>query len=385
MQKKIALAAGFIVVSAIGGASFFVAGDRSAPSVRVTEVRSSGMSPFLELRPAQGLGGADRGVDTKQVTLVAVGDIMLSRSVAKTIKEKNDINFPFLRMRDYVRSADIAFANLETPLTPGRDIKPHEMMFRSDPAEAVAIKDAGFSVLSLANNHVPNFGEQGILNTVRILDDAGIAHAGAGADDAAALAPAIIEKNGTRFAFLAFNDTDVVPSSYGAGPHHAGTAFMDIVKMTAAVQAARQQADVVIVSMHSGIEYTYGPDRSQTRFAHAAIDAGADLVLGGHPHVVQPVELYKGKLIFYCLGNFVFDQMWSEPTKEGMAIKITFDGDAVHDVELVPVYIEQFAQPHPATGKAAADALGRLKLDAAEQPFFHWNQEPALDDAMRNQ
>ncbi|HSD12777.1 MAG TPA: CapA family protein, partial [Patescibacteria group bacterium] len=202
-----------------------------------------------------------------RVTLVAVGDIMLSRTVGKTIAAKGDVRFPYLRMRDWLRGADIAFANLETSVTPGRPVGQGEMLFRADPGTVDGLADAGFDVLSLANNHTPNFGQKGLKDTFRYLREAGIAFAGAGEDAAAARAPAVIERGGMRFAFLAFNDTDVVPASYAAGPAHAGTAFMDVAAMTEEVREARQTADVVIVSMHSGREYAYVPDASQVRFA----------------------------------------------------------------------------------------------------------------------
>lgn len=320
------------------------------------------LAPEPELAPAPA-----------RVTLVAVGDIMLSRTVGKTIAAKGDVRYPFLRMRDWLRGADIAFANLETSITPGRAVEQGEMLFRADPRTVDGLVDAGFDVLSLANNHTPNFGQKGLRDTFRYLHDAGIAFAGAGEDAAAARAPTVLERGGRRFAFLAFNDTDVVPASYAAGPAHAGTAFMDVDVMAEAVRDARKAADVVIVSMHSGREYAYVPDASQVRFARAAIDAGADLVIGHHPHVVQTVERYKDKLIFYSLGNFVFDQMWSEPTREGLAVKFTFEGPRVVRADLLPVRIEDYAQPHPSNGEIAGRTLARLTAGITDRPAWRWD------------
>jgi len=278
-----------------------------------------------------------------EVTLVAVGDMMLSRAVA-TRMHRYGYEYPFASTTDFIRSADIAFGNLETPITPGPEVLPFEMSFRADPESAAALRDAGFDVLSLANNHTPNFGEMGLQDTLRYLDEAGIVHAGAGTDFEANQAR-FIEARGVRFAFLAYNDDDVVPASYEATDTRVGTAFMHIERMQHAVQEANSIADIVIVSMHAGDEYEPLPNDSQVAFAHAAIDAGAEMVIGHHPHVVQTMEIYKGKHIFYSLGNFVFDQMWSRETREGLLIKAVFTKDGVKNVTFHPVLIEDYAQP----------------------------------------
>ena len=279
-----------------------------------------------------------------EVTLVAVGDMMLSRTVAKRMRQYG-ADYPFASTSAFIRDADIAFGNLETSITPGTEVQPFEMSFRADIESAVALKDAGFDVLSLANNHTPNFGREGLADTLRYLDEQGIAHAGAGMDSAEAGKPAFITVHGIRFAFLAYNDHDVVPTSYEARLDHAGTALMDIEAMTNAVHAAQQYADIIIVSMHAGNEYEPTPNDSQIAFAHAAIDAGAEMVIGHHPHVVQTAEVYRGKYIFYSLGNFIFDQMWSQETREGLVLKATFTKEGLSSLSYHPVSIEDYAQP----------------------------------------
>jgi poly-gamma-glutamate capsule biosynthesis protein CapA/YwtB (metallophosphatase superfamily) len=278
-----------------------------------------------------------------EVTFVAVGDMMLSRAVAKRMRQRG-YDYPFASTSEFVRSADIAFGNLETPITPGPEVQPFEMSFRADPESAQALHDAGFDVLSLANNHTPNFGENGLQDTLRYLDEVRIVHVGAGLDQAAHSAK-FIESKGIRFAFLAYNDRDVVPASYEATDTRFGTAFMHTARMQDAVRAATEVADIVIVSMHSGTEYEPFPNDSQTTFAHAAIDAGAEMVIGHHPHVVQTMEVYKGKYIFYSLGNFVFDQMWSRETREGLLARATIRKEGVTGISFHPVLIEDYAQP----------------------------------------
>lgn len=281
--------------------------------------------------------------EPKEATLVAVGDIMLSRTVAKRMREQG-FDFPFASTTDLIQSADIAFGNLETAITPGEPVLPFEMSFRADIESARALKNAGFDVLSLANNHTPNFGERGLLDTMQYLDEVDIVHAGAG-DATRANQPVFVSIHGIQFAFLAYANPRIVPASYEASDDRIGTAFMDLPRMQGAVVDAKNVADIVIVSMHAGDEYESQPNASQIAFAHAAIDAGAEMVIGHHPHVVQTTEIYKGKHIFYSLGNFIFDQMWSEHTRKGLALKIYIGKTGVTHIEYHPVKIYDYAQP----------------------------------------
>ena len=302
------------------------------------------------------------------VSLIAVGDVMLSRTVAKKIKDNKDVNYPFFKMKDYLASADLVFANQETPITPGPIVPSGSMVFHADPGVEKALKNNNFSIVSLANNHTPNYGQKGLLDTFKYSVD--IKYTGAEENEQKTNQPVIIEEKGLKIAFLAFNDRDVVPSSYGAGINRAGTALMDVGKMTDAVKKARLQADLVIVSMHSGNEYTEIINSSQSVFAHAAIDAGAELVIGHHPHVVQRIEKYQGKYIFYSLGNFVFDQMWSEDTRQGIAVKIYLGKEGMKKAEITPIIIENYSQPNILSGDKANKVLKRLKVTGDEKIIF---------------
>jgi len=312
---------------------------------------------------------------SEEVSLVAVGDISFSRGVERMVKKQKDLNYPFLKIRDYLKSADLVFGNLETPITEGPEIPDFEMVFRSNPGTEQTLKQAGFSVLSLANNHTPNFGEQGLKDTFNYLAEVGIKFVGAGNNEQEANQPVYIETKGIKFAFLAYNDTDIVPASYEAANSHAGTAFMRTEKMAEAVKEAKQKTDFVIISMHAGIEYTDKPNDSQVNFAHAAIDAGADLVIGHHPHVVQTMEKYKGKYIFYSLGNFVFDQPQSQETKEGLAIKVYFAKDGINKISLLPVVMENLVQPRMTNQSEAEKILQRLKFSLANQDIYSWSDD----------
>ncbi len=309
---------------------------------------------------------------SEEVSLAVVGDIMLSRVVADKITSKGE-DYPWVGIADWLSGADIVFGNLETPFTPGRRILTGEMIFRADPELAAVLKRYNFSVLSLANNHTMNFGVTGLLDTLAALRAAGIEYVGAGKDSIEAGAPVYFEKGGLRFAFLAYNDNDVVPPGYEAGADKPGTAFMDIKAMERAVAGAKAEADFVIISMHSGVEYEGRHNRCQEDFARAAIEAGAELVIGHHPHVVQDVELYQGKYIFYSLGNIIFDQMWSQETRQALGAKIFFTRDGVSRIILYPFRIDDYAQPNPVGGGAAEDILSRLDQELETAPIFVWS------------
>jgi len=310
---------------------------------------------------------------SEEVSLVAVGDISYSRGVERIVEKQKDINYPFFKIRDFLQSADLVFGNLETPITQGPEIPDFEMIFRSNPGTEQALKQAGFFVLSLANNHTPNFGEEGLKDTFNYLAKAGIKYAGAGNDEQEAYGPVYIEEKGIRFAFFAYNDADAVPTSYEARENRAGTAFMRVDRMVEAVKEAKKEADFVIISMHAGIEYAGEPNESQVNFAHAAIDAGADLIIGHHPHVVQTMEKYRGKYIFYSLGNFVFDQPQSQDTKEGLAIKVCFTKNGINKIDLLPVVMTNLAQPEAAGESDKEQILKKLDFPLVNRAVYYWH------------
>ncbi|RLC34500.1 CapA family protein, partial [Candidatus Shapirobacteria bacterium] len=284
------------------------------------------------------------------ISLLAVGDIMLSRTVATKIKQ-NGPDYPFVEFKSILNSVDLVFANLETPLTPGRLIRPQEMLFRSDPTLVKTLQKYNFSVLSLANNHTPNFGTLGLNNTFKYLDQAKIVYVGAGHNLTEANQPKYVSRQGIKLAFLAYNDADVVPNSYFASSNHSGTNPMNLDNLKLAIRQAKQQADLVIVSMHSGYEYQPHPNQHQINFAQTAIDNGAELVIGHHPHVVQDIKKYKGKYIFYSLGNFIFDQMWSLKTRQGLAVKIILNKNGLVKFKKIPFLINDYCQPKPVNQK----------------------------------
>lgn len=296
-----------------------------------------------------------------KIVLAAVGDIMLSRNVEQKMISKNDWKYPFLETADLTRGADLAFGNLETTILEGNIVKTGSFSFRAGLKSIEGLQYAGFDVLSLANNHMMNFGRSGIESTIRNLDVAGIGHAGAGLGEEEIYRPVVKEIKGVKFGFLAYSYSNEQVADKKNGTY--GVAALDAEKMKSQVAELKKSADVVVVSMHAGTEYETAPGRAQKDFARAAIDAGASLVIGHHPHVVQTAEKYKDGYIIYSLGNFVFDQMWSEETRLGAIAEITFDGDKISKIDFVPVKIFDYAQPKLAEGADKDNILERLKTE----------------------
>jgi len=305
--------------------------------------------------------------ETQPVSILFVGDLMLSRGVAYQIQKNNDLYFPFRYFRNLLQKSDFVFANLESPLINGRKIHAGEMTLRADEKMAPILKEMNFSIVSLANNHLLDFNENGLLNTLKILNENQIQYVGVGENFEEAHQFKILEKNGIKFAFLAYNDSDVVSKSTQAETNKPGTAFMDINALKTDIAEAKKSADYVIVSMHGGNEYQADPNNRQIEFNHTAIDAGANLVIGHHPHVVQKIEKYENGYIFYGLGNFIFDQMWSEATRQGAAIQINFLRDRIKNIKIIPFVIENYSQPRIIYSQTDAIAFKQI-VDALQIP-----------------
>lgn len=296
---------------------------------------------------------------SQEVKVIAVGDVMLSRVVAQKMKDNGDYNYPFLKMAPFLKDADLTFGNLESPIISGRIIKSGEMIFRADLQAVDGLKFAGFDVLGIANNHMMNFGKVGLESTIKVLDENDIRHVGGGMSEQKMREPALIDVKGMKFAFLGYT-YDLNKFKYG--DDYYGLADMNESRMEADVKKAKLEADAVIVSMHAGTEYKTYPNKMQRDFAHAAIDAGADLVIGHHPHVVETAEKYKNGYIIYSLGNFVFDQMWSNETRLGVVAEIIFKDKKISSINFTPIKIYDYSQPNIAGGNEARMVLDRLKF-----------------------
>lgn len=258
-----------------------------------------------------------------EVRILAVGDVLLSRHVRRIAIEHKDPAWPFRKVAGVLAAADITFANLESPFFDQGPPPPlNSMVFKAPPEMIEGLTLAGFDVVSTANNHSRDYWPLSIPFTVEHLKKNGIQAVGTGLDFAEAHAGAVVERKGTKFGFLAY----AYDQRNGNWPElDPRVADMDIQQMRKDVANLRKRSDVVIVSMHAGMEYRTVVHPIQVAFAHAAIEAGATVVLGHHPHVIQPIEAYRGGLIFYSLGNFVFDQQ-PKDTNRGIVAEIIFEG-----------------------------------------------------------
>jgi poly-gamma-glutamate synthesis protein (capsule biosynthesis protein) len=252
------------------------------------------------------------------------------------------IEAPFLFTADTLVTADITLGNLECPIANCGEPNEKTYAFRAPLEAAGSLAYAGFDLVSLANNHTLDYGPDALAQTLETLKAQGVQPVGAGMNAEEAYRPAFIEVDGLRIAFLAFADVSTIDYDYlawEAGPDTPGIAWAHHDRITAGVQAAKSEADLVVVLFHNGYEIIQKVSALQQEAAHLAIDAGADLVIGSHPHVLQRMETYKDGLIFYSMGNFVFDNFLFPPNYSAI-LSVTLDKDGVVSYELLDVVVQ---------------------------------------------
>lgn len=257
------------------------------------------------------------------ITFAFAGDVMFDRGVKRNVDRHlgGDEKLLFTNA-PYFKDADIAFLNLEGPVAVGGRNVGSIYSFRMDPKVLDALTEAGIDIVSFANNHVGDYSKVAFDETLENLNRAGIAYTGAGKNYAEASAPRVIEVRGQKIGFLGF--TDVGPTWLVAKENASGTLLATDKNIDTIIQHAKQQVDVLVVSFHFGDEYSPVNAR-QERIAKSAIDNGADIIVGHHPHVMQRIDEYKGKPIFYSLGNYIFDQYFSEHTMRGMVGLVSYN------------------------------------------------------------
>lgn len=345
---------------------------------------------------------------TGTVTLAFVGDNTVDRPDPTSI---------FALGSEPLQKADIAFGNLEGPITNvGKmpDVKAiNRLQINPDERMVEGLVYAGFDVVSLANNHGMNMGAEGMLRCIEVLDRNGIAHAGGGRNFAEAHRPAILERNGTKVAFLAYTSVFWPPfsaskdrtgmatvrgiTSYepearlmevpGSAPIiHTSADPQDKAAMEEEVRAAKTQADVVVVSWHWGLSGAtgggYGAGQIiayQVELAHAAIDAGADIIVGHHPHQLEGVEVYNGKPIFYSLGNFAFEIHGNRRKQTTAVAQVIIRDGRIEQAGFIPYVINADAQPLPASPEQAKDVLEEMQRKSKE---FDTEFHPRTNDIL---
>lgn len=286
-------------------------------------------------------------IERKPISLFFVGDIMLNRGVDYMVKKegKEDFKFPFLKTAPYLKEADILFGNLESVISDKGKKVGSIYSFRANPESIDGLEYAGFDVLSVANNHVFDYDREAFEDSLERLKRAGIAYVGGGFSEKEACSPVIKEIKKTKIGFLAF--TNLGSENWEAKENLAGICWLD-EEIPEKIKKAKENVNLLIVSLHFGQEYKTEPTQEQKHFAHLSIDSGGDLVIGHHSHVVQPVEEYNNGWIAYSLGNFVFDQGFSQKTMEGLMLEVVVKKGKIKEVIPVGIKINKNFQPEMA-------------------------------------
>lgn len=278
--------------------------------------------------------------DEKTITLITTGDVIPARTVNFKMTKYNNFKHPFEKTVDFLKSADLTLINLEAPLIKDCPVTNEGMIFCGNQRFIEGLEFADIDVVNLANNHTLNWGADGIKQTANLLQNNQILSCGYPEDK-------LVVKNlqGVKIGFLGWDLLDQY----------------DEVKILNTIKESKKGVDLLIVSFHWGAEYVSLPADWQRELAYKSIDAGADMIVGNHPHWIQPIEFYQDKLIIYAHGNFIFDQEWSQQTKTGVVAKHTFYENQLVDSQFYPIFISDYNQPAFLEGREKNTVLKRLK------------------------
>jgi len=303
--------------------------------------------------------------DDRLVTIAAGGDILLDRGVKTTALLAGDPYYPLSTLHELFGSADVTIANLEGALTAADTPYAKRYIFKADPSYAGLLKKAGLNILSLANNHSYDYGRDALLETARHLEQAGILALGAGENLDAALSPRYLTIKNIRIALIGVVTMQLEGLTWRPEAPNPGLAVEELVVKK--IQDAKTQADFVILSVHWGNEFAPEANADQLRWAQIFRRAGADVVFGHHPHVIQPIEEINGRWVFYSLGNFVFDQTRPEQ-RQALLARLEITKRGIQSVSAIPLTIND-ARPMPADEASIADILERLKKYSSNLEF----------------
>jgi poly-gamma-glutamate capsule biosynthesis protein CapA/YwtB (metallophosphatase superfamily) len=325
---------------------FLTGSPTRTPFLPVMDTPISATAPLTQTNPPANtveFTPTSTATPSMKVNLMAVGDIMLARTVGTQIQDRGP-EIVFSGVLPVLNSADILVGNLECALTTSTDRQPKSYTFAASPDAAKAMALGGFDLLSLANNHAMDYGSQGLFDTRDALEQYGIAAVGGGANSTEAHTPVIFERNGLRMAFLAYVDvpdenTGFDAKTWIATASQPGIAWADPTQMKIDISAAKLQADVVVVLLHSGLENSTVITANQRAEAYGAIDFGAALVIGSHSHILQSIEEYHGGLIAFSLGNFVFDD-YKGISNASIILQVVLTQQGVQGIKYVPVLID---------------------------------------------
>ncbi len=323
----------------------------------ISSTTGSGISAIL---PGVGLSsGSKLEVSKSFITLAFVGDIRMSDKVGEIIEERG-VDFPYEQVGPLLRACDAAFGNLETAVGTSGSPQPKQWVFQSSPETLKGLVNGGITAVSLANNHIGDYGPDALLETIQHLEKFGVGHAGAGSNDQEAWKPVILERSGLKIGFI--SASRVIPTlEWVATTQRPGVANgHDEARLLKEVADLSRQVDITVVSLHWGVERQNYPTPTDRNLAHRLVEAGADLVIGHHPHVLQGFEYFKDGFISYSLGNFVFTFSLKSPeTAEGGILFVDVDEDGVKGARFVPTRL-RWARPELFDEEGASRVLGRL-------------------------
>lgn len=336
---------------------------------RVSPVRRPGSYPLTTPSPIP---------PAAVLTTSIVGDIMLGRRVGEALARAGDPAAAFRPMARRLAAADVTVGNLESTLSKSGAPTQGGDSFGADPDVLAGLELAGFDVLSVANNHLGDYGRLAIGETIAELRAGGFAPVGGGTNLARARGAVVVERKGVRIGFIA---TDSIGETPAAGSDSPGTNRINapprtgpldrraLARVAADIRTLDARADLVIVLPHWGTQYTNAPERSQRTMAKAFATAGADLVVGGHPHWVQGWETIGDATVIHSLGNFIFDMDFMRETQEGIALEVTSWNDRILAIEAVPYVIGDDFAPRPASRRRAEQIMDQIR--GSSRPPYH--------------
>ncbi|MFH1282420.1 MAG: CapA family protein [bacterium] len=291
-----------------------------------------------------------------EVKLCAVGDILLDRSIKDHIIKNGNVDYPFRKIKKEVIKYDLAFCNLECPASNNGIPLNKTFSFHAEPEYLEGLKNAGFNLISIANNHTIDWGREAFLETKMHLERLGLYTVGGGKNKKEGLQATLVEEKGLKFAFIGSIDMLLEGLAYLEDRPAPPWATKD--EIVNEIERVKAKVDYIIVSFHWGIEFNHSPTMNQIALAHELIDAGADLILGHHPHVLQAVEIYNERYIVYSLGNFIFDQheLYQRQT---MIFSCKFTKNKIGPASMVPILINNFI-PEIARKKDANKIVNKL-------------------------
>ncbi|MFJ1118761.1 CapA family protein [Bacillus thuringiensis] len=322
------------------------------------------------------------------LTMTMVGDVMMGRNI-ENISAQYGSDYVFRYVLPYFQNSDYVSGNFENAVLlddKEKYIKAEKYIhLATDRKSATAAKNAGFTLLNLANNHMMDFGEKGLIDTLQVFKDERLDYVGAGVNLTDAKNIVYKNLNGIKVASLGF--TDAYAKGFIAKKDQAGVlntnpdVFFEQIRKAKSIQEGN--ADIVIVNVHWGEEYDTEANPRQKSLAKAMVDAGADIIIGHHPHVLQSFEIYKNSIIFYSLGNFVFDQGWTR-TKDSALVQYHLKNNGLAKIEVIPMRIKE-GTPRQATNMLDINRINRQITKKMKKESIWQEREGKIEITLNHQ